>query len=143
MEVNAPGPVQDQETLLACVLPTRVIVGSVQVIVSPVAVAPGATSSRFTLAVAKAVHPFAGLVTVRIYDPGSLTVGLGKFEVKLFGPDQTRVAPGVVELPLITRDETVQSSVPPLAEAFGILASGATVAVAVVVQPFGPVTVRI
>ena len=59
------------------------------------------------------------------------------------GPVHCKVTPGVRELPSRVTELILQFRVPPVADTFGTLASGTTEAVAVAVQPFGEVTVRV
>lgn len=59
------------------------------------------------------------------------------------GPSQTKVTPGVEEAPLIEVLVDAQVITPPVAEALGASKSPFTVAVAVCVQAFRPVTVRV
>lgn len=65
-----------------------------------------------------------------------LTVGFCTLEVKLLGPVQPKVAPVVVELPLITMFCVPQLTVPPVAEAVGGKVLPVTEAVAEEVHPF-------
>ena len=118
--------------------------GAVQVKVPPDAVAFGGALSKFTTAVASASQPLEGSRTVSVYVPLCVTTGSSKLEVKPFGPVQDKMTPGVVEPPSSEIEVLVQLMVPPAAVAFGTLESGATVAVAVEVQPFvGFVTVNV
>lgn len=143
VELKFPGPVHAQVTVLLGDVPINSRSGMAQVTVPPEAAAPGSASSSITSAVAIAVHPFAGLETSSVYVPGTITVGSSNVDVKLFGPVQVRITPGVVEPPSSITELILQSRVPPAALALGTLASGCTLAVAVVVHPFGAVTVRV
>lgn len=58
-----------------------------------------------------------------------------------FGPNHWKVAPGVVDAPLITVLDEEQVITPPFAEALGTAKSPVTCAVAVCVQLLRPVTV--
>ena len=55
-------------------------------------------------------------------------------EVKLLGPPQAYVTPGVVEFPEMVTVVVAQVSVPPVAVTLGGVMLGVTVAVAVAVQ---------
>lgn len=75
--------------------------------------------------------------------PGLDTVIVFWIEVKPLGPDQKPTAPGVLIVPTIVTSVTEQVNVPPPVMATcGDWVFCATNAVAVDVQPFGPVTVR-
>ena len=63
--------------------------------------------------------------------------------IKLPGPVQEKVAPGVEETPVIGEDVLPQVMTPPLALAFGAAKSPATTAVVLAVQLFGPVTTKV
>ena len=144
METKVFGPVQAHVTLFVADEPDKGKLGVVHVTVPAVAVAPGSSSSNTTIAVETAVQPLTGSATVRIYSPDTVITGSSSVEVKLFGPVQLSVTPGVVEPPSSVMVEILQSNVPPAALTFGTLASGATEAVAVVVQPLvGSVTVKV
>ena len=141
--VNPAGPVHAYVTLVAVELPFKVIVGKVQVRVSPRIPDPGVIVSRFTTAVACAVQALALLVTTKTYEPGVETVGFGAAETNPFGPTQPIVTFGVTELPVIVTLLVKQLSVPPVALAFGMPESGVTTAVAVAVQPLVAIEVRV
>ena len=64
-------------------------------------------------------------------------------DVKLEGPVQFKVELGVFTTEPSGIDGFVQVKVPPVMVKSGIALSAATTAVAVLVQPFGPVVVRI
>jgi len=89
-----------------------------------------------TRAVAVLVHPLAELVTVTVYVPDSLTVGLADV------PPETIPVPAQLKpVPLdvaaeSTTDVVVHVSVPPVALAPGAIAPSMADAVAVLVQPF-------
>jgi len=129
-----PGP--DQLKLVPDVeLAERVIQVVVQVRVPPVALAPGATLSSFTDAVAVLVQPLEVFVTVTVYVPVALTVGLDVVPPETIPvPDQLNVVPLVGAADNIT-DVVVQVSVPPVVLAPGGTRSSLTSAVAVLVQP--------
>jgi len=66
----------------------------VQVSVPPVALAPGSTRLSFTDAVAVLEQPVAVLVTVTVYVPVELTIGLGAVPPETMpGPTQLNVVP--------------------------------------------------
>ena len=114
-----PGPAQlnPVPVVVAAERTTDVVV---QVSVPPVALASGAASSRFTGAVAVLVHPFAEFVTVTVYVPEELTVGLAEV------PPETMPEPAQLNpVPLVvaaerTTDVVVQVIVPPVALAPGV-----------------------
>jgi hypothetical protein len=93
-----------------------------------------------------AVHPFAGSVTVTVYVPTALTLGLAVVEPDTIpAPVQLNVAPAVDDEPFRTTEDAEQLSVcdaPALA--FGAVALELTATVDVAVQPFpGSVTVTV
>ena len=93
----------------------------VQVNVPPVALAPGGVIFAFTKAVAVLVHPPAEFVTVTVYVPDELTVGLAVVPPLVMpGPAQLKLVPAVVEAERTT-DVVVQVSVPPVAVAPGVV----------------------
>ena len=107
----------------------------VQVRVPPVVLATGAARSELTSAVALLVQPVAELVTVTVYVPDSLTVGLAVVPPETIPePDQLKSFPDVVAAESTT-DVVVQVSVPPVALAPGGVTVEFTGAVAVLVQP--------
>ena len=69
------------------------------------------------------------------------TVSTGRLDIKLPGPAQSKLEPFVVEAPVIVVVLEAQVMMPPVAEAFGTAKSPATMAVAVLVQVLGAVTV--
>jgi len=129
-----PGPVQlNPVPLVVAAESTTDVV--VHVSVPPVALAPGATTSVFTNAVAELVHPLAEFVTVTVYVPEELTVGLAEVPPETIpGPAQLNSVPLVVAAER-TMDVVVHVSVPPVAEAPGGAIVAFTNAVAVLVQP--------
>jgi hypothetical protein len=113
-----PGP--DQLKLVPVVVPaeseTDVVV---QVNVPPVALAPGGVMFASTRADAELVQPFAEFVTVTVYVPVALTVGVAVLPpVTMPGPAQEKLVPEVVA-PESDTDVVVQVSVPPVALAPG------------------------
>jgi len=91
-----------------------------QVSVPPVTLAPGTSLFSNTDAVAVLVHPPAEVVTVTVYVPLALTVGVVVVvEPTMPGPLQLNVTPGVEELTEIVIDVLAQVSVPPVALALG------------------------
>jgi len=127
-----PGPAQ-----LNCVPPPaaeRITDVVVQVSVPPVALAPGASMFELTGAVAVLVQPLAVFVTVTVYVPDELTVGLAVVLPETIpGPDQLKLVPPPAAES--TTDVVVQVSVPPVALAPGVALSSLTNAVVVLVQP--------
>ena len=81
------------------------------------------------------VHPFAELVTVTVYVPEELTLGLAVLPPETMpGPAQLKLVPVDVAAESTT-DVVVAVSVPPVALAPGGLVFVATETVAVLVQP--------
>jgi hypothetical protein len=108
----------------------------VHVSVPPVALAPGAVMLAFTSADAVLMHPVAELVTVTVYVPEELTVGLADVPPETIpGPAQLKSVP-VVVVAERTTDVVVHVSVPPVALAPGGVIVEPTDAVAVLVHPF-------
>lgn len=107
----------------------------VHVSVPPVVLAPGGIIREFTDAVAVLVHPFAEFVTVTVYVPDALTVGLAVDPPETIpGPAQLNPVPDVVAAERAL-DVVVQVNVPPVALAPGAVVFWFTNAVAVLVQP--------
>ena len=76
--------------------------------------------------------------------PTALTEGFCRAEVKPAGPVQAKVAPVVVEVPVIAADWVVQLRAVPVEPTFGAVVLPVTTTEAVLVQPFDPpVTVTI
>ena len=94
---------------------------------------------------AEAVQPLAGSVTVTVYVPPTLTVGISREEVNPPGPLQLNVAPAVVELAISCTEVIVQVSIPQGAiVTFGAVVFEVTVAEAEPVQPLaGSVTMTV
>ena len=93
----------------------------VQVKVPPVALAPGGVTVEFTGAVAVLVQPLAESVTVTVYVPDALTVGLAVVPPETIpGPAQLKPVPVVVSAERVT-DVVVQLNVPPVALAPGVV----------------------
>jgi len=89
-----------------------------------------------TSAVASLVQPLAELVTVTVYVPEVLTVGLAVVPPETIpGPAQLKPVPSVVAAESTT-EVVVQVNVPPVALAPGGSTVELTNAVAVLVQPF-------
>lgn len=108
-----------------------------------VAVTPGMAMPCTTIAVSEALQPFAGLVTVNVYTPVVPITGLCEVEVNPPGPVQPKVAPVVVELPVIAILPE-HGKEPPMAEMSGAVVFWKTVTGAVDVQPLtGFVTVNV
>ena len=106
----------------------------VQVRVPPVALAPGVVKFVLTNAEAVLVQPFAELVTVTVYVPDELTVGLAVVPPEAIpGPAQLKSVPVVVAADRMTA-VVVQVSVPPVALAPGVVTFLFTDAVAVLAQ---------
>ena len=97
-----------------------------------------------TSAVSFAVAPLLGSVTVRMYVPATLTVGVNDVDVKPLGPLHNAVAPLVVDDPFNCIDVVVQVKILSApAFTFGGVVSCVTIIVSFDVQPFvGFVTVR-
>lgn len=98
-----------------------------------------------TVTVAVAVHPFAGLVTVSVYVPAALTVGVAVFPPDTIpGPLQEKVAPLVEEEPFsvaVVVPQVIVCGEPALA--LGGVIFCVTFTVAVFVHPAGLVTVSV
>ena len=102
--------------------------------VPPVALAPGDVKFVLTNAEVVLVQPFAELVTVTVYVPDELTVGLAVVPPETIpGPAQLKSVPVVVLADRMTA-VVVQVSVPPVALAPGTVAFLFTDAVAVLAQ---------
>jgi len=129
-----PGPAQ-LKPVPDVVAPVRTTDVVVQVNCPPVADAPGGAMFALTNAVAVLVQPFAEFVTVSVYVPEELTVGLAVVPPETMpGPAQLKPVPDVVA-PERTTDVVVQVSVPPVALAPGGVVRAFTKAVAVLVHP--------
>ena len=62
-----------------------------------------------------------GFVTVNVYVPGSVTVAVAVVALKLPGPDQLNVTPGVADEPVKVTEVVIQVSEPDTeAEAPGV-----------------------
>ena len=129
-----PGPLQ-LKLVPEVVAPESETDVVVQVNVPPVALAPGGVLFRSTRAVAELVQPLAELVTVTVYVPDALTLGVAVEPPETMpGPDQLKLVPEVVA-PESETDVVVQVNVPPVALAPGGVAVWFTRADAVLVQP--------
>ena len=105
----------------------------------------GAPVLGVTTCVAVAVQPFTGSVTVTVYVPTTLVVGVADEDVNPPGPLQLNVAPETVDVALRLADgEThVSASVVPVDAPGGVVLL-LMVCCAVAVQPFtGSVTVTV
>jgi hypothetical protein len=109
-----------------------------------VAVAPGGVLFCWTLTVAVAEHPVAGWVTVSVYMPGTVVVGFCNADVKLPGPTQLYVTPGVVDVPFNVTVVVKHDSEPEAeAAALTTIEFCSTTTAAVDTQPFaGFITVK-
>jgi hypothetical protein len=139
------GPVQAYVTPNVPEFPERVTEGFIQPRgpLTP-AVAPGTVVSFATLVVAMEIHPFAGLVTVKVYVPTVLTIGFCMVDVNPFVPVQKKLTPEVPELPDSATEVAVQVKFPPFAVAPGPSVFEKTEAATVEVQPLtGLVTVSV
>src|ERR1044072_452366 len=135
-----PGPLQ-LKLLPQVVVPESRIDVVVQVNFPPVALAPGGVIFWPTRADAELVHPLAELVTVTVYVPDALTVGVAVVPPETIpGPDQLKLVPEVVA-PESETDVVVQVNVPPVALAPGAVMFWSTRAVAVLVQPLAELVV--
>ena len=115
-----PGPAQLNPVPLV-VAAERITDVAVQVSVPPVALAPGGVAVKLTSAVAVLVQPLAELVTVTVYVPDALTVGLAVVPPETTpGPAQLKPVPLIVAAERTT-DVVVQVSVPPVALAPGVV----------------------
>jgi hypothetical protein len=113
-----PGPLQ-LKLVPELAPPERQTNVVVQVKVPPVALAPGGVMFASTRAEAELVQPLAELVTVTVYVPDALTVGVAVEPPETIpGPDQLKLVPDVVA-PESEIDVVVQVNVPPVALAPG------------------------
>ena len=106
------GPVQAKVALVSGVVAEMTTLVTTQVMVFPVAEAPGALVLEVTLAVAVLVQVVMLSVTTTLYDPDTFTVGLCSEEEYPLGPVQLKV--GLAALVEVVRliDDTRQFSVP-------------------------------
>jgi len=103
---------------------------AVQVIIPPVALAPGGVLLIFTDAVAVLVQPLAEFVTVTVYVPAELTVGFAVVPPETIPvPAQLKPVPDVVAAERTT-EVVAQVNVPPVALAPGAVLLRVTNAVA-------------
>jgi hypothetical protein len=117
------------------VAPESVTDDVVQVNVPPVALAPGGVILASTRADAVLVQPLAELVTVTVYAPDALTLGVAVAPPETIpGPLQLKLVPDVVA-PETEIEVVVQVNVPPVALAPGGVVFASTRADAVFVQP--------
>ena len=79
-----------------------------------------------TTAVAEAVQPFAGFVTVTVYVPATFTVGFCCVDENEFGPVQLKVTPAVGELALSCAVVSAHVKESPLAVTPGSVVSWVT-----------------
>ena len=130
-------PVPAQLKFVPVVVPAeRVTSVVVQVKVPPVALAPGGLTLSPTAADAELVQPFAEFVTVTVYVPVALTVGVAVVPPETIpGPAQLKLVPEVVA-PESATAVVVQVRVPPVALAPGGETVSPTAADAELVQPF-------
>ena len=137
-----PGPDQ-LKSVPEVVAPEIEIDVVVQVSVPPVALAPGAVVFALTAADAVLVQPVAEFVTVTVYVPDALTVGVAVVPPETMPvPLQLKSVPEVVAAERDT-DVVVQVKVPPVALAPGGVL-GATSAEAELVHPLAEfVTVNV
>jgi hypothetical protein len=136
--VNPPGPVHRNVTPAVGEAPVSVTDVLVQVNI-PIteAVAPGNVLLGCTVTVAVDVHPFAGLVTVSVYTPGTEVVAFCDVELKPPGPVHRKVTPAVGEEPINVTLGFVHVSVPETeAVAPGAVVFVFTTAVSEVLQLF-------
>jgi hypothetical protein len=133
VDVNPPGPLQ-LKLVPFVVAPVSVTEELVQVIVPPVALAPGGTVVWLTTAKAELVQPLALFNTVNVKLPDVLTVGFCWVDVNPPGPFQLKLVP-VAVAPEIVVDGLSHVIVPPVAEAPGAVVFWSTDAVDVLVQP--------
>jgi hypothetical protein len=107
-----------------------------QLIVPPVALAPGGTAFVFTAAVAMLVQPLSTLVIVTVYVPDDETLGFAVAPPEIIpGPDQLKSGPDVPPAAERTTDVTLHDIIPPVALAPGGVVFVFTNAIAVLVQP--------
>ena len=102
-----------------------------------VAEAPGGVLFKLTVDTAVLVQPFVP-VTSRLYVPGTVINGLGRVEIKPFGPVQEKPDPPVGEAPLRAKMVSAQVIAPLPAEAPGAALFATTVATPVLVHPVVP-----
>lgn len=108
----------------------------VQVSVPPEALAPGGAVLLLTDAVVVLVHPVAEFVTVTVYVPAAVTIGVAVLSPDTIPPPaQLKFVPDVVDTERTT-DVVVQVNVPPFAVDPGGVAEEFTATVAVLVHPF-------
>ena len=118
MPETMPGPAQLKPVPVVVTAESRTDV-VVHVSVPPVALALGGVMSEFTNAVAVLVHPLAEFVTVTVYVPEELTIGLAEVPPETMpGPAQLNPVPLVVAAERTT-DVVVHVNVPPVALAPG------------------------
>ena len=109
----------------------------------------GKLASNVTTATSVAVHPLTGFVTVSVYVPAALTVGVAVVAPDTIFPPplatQPKVTPGVVEVPSRAMDVVVHVSILSApAFAFGGVLFRVTSATSVAVHPLtGFVTVSV
>jgi hypothetical protein len=134
LPVTIPGPAQLNAVPLV-VATERTTDVVVHVNVPPVVLAPGGVMLEFTNAVSVLVHPLAEFVTVTVYVPEEVTVGLAVVLPETMpGPAQLKLVPSVVAAER-TAEVVVHVSIPPVALAPGGVMFEFTNAVAVLAQP--------
>ena len=94
-----------------------------------------------TLMLAVEVQPLTGFVTTSVYAPGVVVVTVAVVALKLPGPDQLKLTPGVGEPPVNVTDVVVQVSGPDTAA----LAPGDAMScsTSIVSDPWQPLTVLV
>ena len=112
VEVNPFGPVHDAVAPDVDEEPpiTTEVVVQVNTLSAP-ALTFGAFPFKVTIAVSFALHPVVWSVTVNMYVPADVAVGVKELDVNPFGPIHEAVAPPVVEEPFSVTDVVVQVNV--------------------------------
>lgn len=136
VEAKLFGPLQENVAPVVVDPPSRWRSGSPQETVPPNAETVGGLVLPVTVAEAVEVQPLPGSVTVRAYNPAVLAMGFCVLELKLLGPDHTKVTPPVGEMPPSVMVGVLQPMTPPLAAAPGGVVLIGTVVVAVAEQLF-------
>ena len=145
-DVKLFGPVQAYVAPELLEPPLRFMVVITQVKVPPCAVALGGVMFWPTVTCVVAVQPLM-VVAVRVYTPGSITEGSSLVLANPLGPAQDKLCTAEVVVVTVVwiltevAEQVRMSGAVAASEA--VTKSKATVALAVLIQPFGPVTVTV